>query len=111
MGADASGAARFGAGAAHLDIGDALGEGDLCVVDFFGALDAGANRGAFAAGLRDPVPLDERARFLERGPAADFDEEAGVEFEHRRGRHGFRISQDSKTAVALKSLYPLFALK
>ena len=83
MRADASAPPRFGAGAAHLDIGHAVRQRDLRLVGSFRALDARADHGALAAGVAHPAPLDQRARFLQRGPAADLGEKVGVEFEHR----------------------------
>ena len=82
MGADTSAPPRFGAGAAHLDMGHAIGERDLRLVDFFGALDARADDGAVAVNVTYPAPFDERACFLERGPAADVNEEIGRKLKH-----------------------------
>src|ERR1700734_1536066 len=80
--ADASAPPRLGAGAAHLDIGRAISQRDLRLVDFFGALDARTDDGAVALDVAYPAPLDERSRFLERGPAADFNEKIGGKLKH-----------------------------
>ena len=91
MGADASGPPRFGAGAVHLDVGHAVSQRDLWFMDFFRALNTGADNGALSAGIAPPSTPDEHAVFLERGPASDLNEEILVEFEHSSNR--FRLSQ------------------
>ena len=108
MGADAAGAARFGAGAAHLDVGDAIGEGDLRVIDFFVALDLRADDVAFAMGIFDTASLDQPARFLERGPAADFGEKIVRQFQRC---HDAIMSQNLRSPVSLVGLFGLDRLK
>ena len=56
-------------------MGHAVGERDLGIVNFFGALDAGVNGGAFAMHFGDFTPLEENTPFLERRPTADVNEE------------------------------------
>ena len=85
MRADASTALRFNARATYLDLRYSFRERDLRVVKLFATQHLGADDRAFAPRAADTAPLDQRARFLERGPAADLGEEVGIEFEHRKG--------------------------